>query len=283
MVENEPVITLTTDFGYRDPFVGVMKGVILKINPRALIVDLTHGIEPQNIKEAAFSLGVSYKFFPDHTIHVVVVDPGVGSGRRPIMVSADSQYFIGPDNGVFSYVYKFSREEPRVVHITAGRYFLSSESPTFQGRDLFAPVAAWLSRGVGMSDFGDSVKDYQKFEVPSPDLTAGGDMTGEVIHIDRFGNAITNISGDDIRGLGGRPGPYTIRMTFRNREVPLKEVYSQAEDRGLYSLVNSSGYLELFVNGGNAAAEYNIATGDKVEIRVAPTCSGMTAKNNAGD
>lgn len=268
MRKNEPVITLTTDFGYRDPFVGVMKGVILKINPRVSIVDLTHGIAPQDVKEAAFSVGVSYKSFPDDTIHVVVVDPGVGSRRRPLVVGADSQYFVGPDNGVFSYVYKFSREEPQVIHITADRYFLSSESPTFQGRDLFAPVAAWLSCGVGMSEFGKPITDCRKFEVPSPALTAGNAMTGEVIHIDRFGNAVTNIRSDDIGRLGGGPGPHAVRITFRNREVPFKEFYSQAEDSGLYSLMNSSAYLELFVYGGNAAAGYEISAGDKVEIRI---------------
>ncbi len=267
MRENEPVITLTTDFGYKDPFAGVMKGVILNINPMARIVDLTHGIAPQNIKEAAFSIGMSYKYFPEDTIHIVVVDPGVGSGRRPVMVSANSQYFIGPDNGVFSYVYRFSREAPLVVHITAGRYFLSPESPTFQGRDLFAPVAAWLSLGVGMSDFGDSLSDYQTFDVPFPDVTAEGMLKGEVIHIDTFGNAMTNIRSGDIRGLCGKAGPSTFKITFRDREVLLKDFYSQAEDKGLYSLVNSSGYLEFFMNGGNASAVYNISTGDKVEIR----------------
>jgi S-adenosyl-L-methionine hydrolase (adenosine-forming) len=270
MRENEPVITLTTDFGYKDPFAGVMKGVILKINPMAQIVDLTHGIAPQNIKEAAFSLGVSYKYFPDHTIHVVVVDPGVGSGRRPVMVSADRQYFIGPDNGVFSYVYRFSREVPQVIHITAERYFLSSGSPTFQGRDLFAPVAAWLSRGVEISEFGDPVADYQAFHVPFPDLTAESQLRGEVIHIDTFGNAITNIGSGDIHGLCRKMGPSTVKITFRGREVPLKEFYSEVDDVGLYSLVNSSGYLEFFMNGGNASAVYNISTGDKVEIRALP-------------
>jgi S-adenosyl-L-methionine hydrolase (adenosine-forming) len=267
MRENESIITITTDFGYRDPFAGVMKGVILKINPRAQIVDLTHGIAPQNIREAAFSIGVSYRFFPDHTIHVVVVDPGVGSGRRPVMVSADRQYFVGPDNGVFSYVYRSSPEAPRVVHITASRYFLSPESPTFQGRDVFASVAAWLSRGVGISDFGDSVADYQTFDVPFPNITAEGMLRGEVIHIDNFGNAITNIRSGDIHGLCGKPAPFKIKIIFLDREVPLREFYSQADDSGLYSLVNSSGYLEFFINGGSAATAYDISTGDKVEIR----------------
>lgn len=268
MRESEPVIALTTDFGYRDPFVGVMKGVILRINPSAKIVDLNHGITPQNISEASYSLGVSYKFFPDRTIHVVVVDPGVGSGRRPLMVGADNQYFIGPDNGVFSYVYALSQRTPRVVHVTAERYFLSAESPTFQGRDLFAPVAGWLSRGVPMSEFGDPISDYRRFDVPSPNIAEEGVLRGEVIHIDRFGNVITNVRAGDMERLRGKSSPLMIEVIIGDREVPLREFYSQAGDRALYCLVNSSGYLELFVNGGNASATYNISAGDKVEIRV---------------
>lgn len=267
MPENEPLITLTTDFGYRDPFVGVMKGVILKINPRALIVDLDHGIAPQNIRDAAFSLGVSYRFFPDHTIHLVVVDPGVGSGRRAVLVSVDNHYFVGPDNGVFSYVYNFSVEEPKVVHITASHYFLSSGSPTFQARDLFAPVAAWLSRGIGAANFGDYVSDYQKFEVPSPRLAAEDTLLGEVIHIDGFGNAITNIRKSDIGELCQRASSPVMKISMGGSEAGLKEFYSQAEDSGLYCLVNSSGYLEFFVNGGSASTQYNISPEDKVEIR----------------
>ncbi|MEJ2697895.1 MAG: SAM-dependent chlorinase/fluorinase [Candidatus Sulfobium sp.] len=267
MPESKPVITLTTDFGYRDPFVGVMKGVILKINPAAQIVDLTHGIAPQGVREAAFSLGVSYKYFPDRTIHVVVVDPGVGSGRRTIIVSVDGQYFVGPDNGVFSYIYRFSREAPQVVRITAERYFLSSKSATFQGRDLFAPVAAWLSKGIDVSEFGVFISDYQKFEVLSPKFTAEGILTGEVIHVDGFGNAITNIRKSDIDELCGRASSPAIKIIIGEREVHLKEFYSQADSRELYSLVNSSGYLEFFVNRGNAADVYKISTGDKVEVR----------------
>lgn len=271
MPENDPVITLTTDFGYEDPFVGVMKGVILKINPRAVIVDLNHGIAPQNIKEAAFSLGMSHGYFPDHTIHVAVVDPGVGSGRRAVLVSVDNQFFIGPDNGIFSYVYNFSREEPRVVHITASHYLLSSGSPTFQARDLFAPVAAWLSRGIGISNFGDYVTDYRKFDIVLPQRISESALNGEVIHVDRFGNAITNIRRDDIEGLCGKTSALVMRVVVGGKEVPLKEFYSQATDRGLYCLVNSSGYLELFVNGGSASTQYNISLGDKVEIRGGPS------------
>src|SRR5512143_1493779 len=133
-MQDNPLITLTTDFGYDDPFAGVMKGVILSINPRARIVDITHGIRPHDIKEAAFVIGTNYSYFPDNTIHLVIVDPGVGSARRPLLVESGGHYFIGPDNGVFSLVYQKNPGPPRVVHITSEQYFLTSRSSTFQGR-----------------------------------------------------------------------------------------------------------------------------------------------------
>ncbi len=264
-MQDNPLITLMTDFGYKEPFVGVMKGVILKINPRVEIVDLTHGITPQNIREAAFAIGTSYKFFPDDTIHVVVVDPGVGSGRRPIIVSTNHHFFIGPDNGAFSYIYRVSQEKPEVIHIKAEHYFLSSKSPTFQGRDVFCPVAAWFSKGVAISKFGDPVTDYQQIELPFPSLSTTGALKGEVIHIDRFGNAITNITKSDIESLCGS-GPTPCRTMLKGREIPFKRHYAEGEEGKLCSLVNSSEFLEFFIYARNAAAEYNITVGDAVEI-----------------
>lgn len=264
-MQDNPLITLTTDFGYEDPFVGVMKGVILKINPRAEIIDVTHGITPQDIRGAAFAIGTSYTFFPDDTIHIVVVDPGVGSGGRPIIVSAGHHYFIGPDNGVFSYIYKVGQEAPEVIHITAEHYFLSNKSTTFQGRDVFCPVAAWFSRGVALSKFGDPITDYQKIELPFASLSPDGTLRGEVIHIDRFGNAITNIRKADIERLFcSEFAPCKIML--KGREIPCKRFYLEAEGGKLCSLVNSSDFLEFFLYAGNAAAECNITVGDAVEI-----------------
>lgn len=266
---DNPLITLTTDFGYEDPFVGVMKGVILKINPRPTIIDLTHGIRPRDIQEAAFFIGTSYRFFPDDTIHVVVVDPGVGSRRRPIMVMADNHYFIGPDNGVFSYVYSMRPDMLQVIHITAEHYFLSSHSPTFQGRDIFAPVAAWFSRGVSMWKFGEPITDYQKISLSVPQIAPDGSLEGEVVHIDRFGNAITNITKADIEKLAGmRPDSVPI-ILFGEKPAPLKHFYSEADAGTLSSLVNSSDYIELFVYRGSASSEYKISAGAGVRIRLA--------------
>ncbi|MDA8083026.1 MAG: SAM-dependent chlorinase/fluorinase [Nitrospiraceae bacterium] len=263
-----PVISLTTDFGSEDPFAGVMKGVILTINPVVRIVDITHGIHPHDIKEAAYTVGMNYRYFPLNTIHIVVVDPGVGSGRRPLIVSADHHFFIGPDNGVFSYLYQMHRESAHVTHITAAHYFLSAESATFQGRDVFAPVAAWFSRGVEISKFGDPVDDYVTIPLSVPVLSSGGVLTGEVVHIDRFGNAITNITPKELGQLrcsdtGGKEG---LRVRVKGSTVAMKEFYEQGGDGGLHALMNSSGCLELFVFQGNASGTFHIATGDQVEV-----------------
>lgn len=261
-----PVITLTTDFGYDDPFVGVMKGVILRINPDAEIVDLTHGIRPQDIRGAAYTIGINFHYFPDDTLHVVVVDPGVGSQRRPLLVLSDRHYFLGPDNGVFSYIYQMEHETLDVVHVTADHYFLQKRSPTFQGRDVFAPVAAWWSRGVQMEKFGDQVTDYKKIALPLPLVGPEGEVQGEVIFMDRFGNAITNIRKSDMDMTCSRKKGCPCRVIFRGKEVPLKGFYAEGEKGFLCSVVNSSGFLELFISGGNAGQEGSISVGEQVTV-----------------
>jgi S-adenosylmethionine hydrolase len=265
-MQDRPVITLTTDFGYDDPFAGVVKGVILKINPNAEIVDITHGIRPHDIREAAFTIGTNHRFFPDDTIHVVVVDPGVGSQRRPIMVLADHHYFIGPDNGVFTHIYNTPHDILNVVHITASHHFLSSHSPTFQGRDVFAPVAAYLSSGVGMPKFGDLITDYRKIDLPIPFATPEGVLQGEVVHIDRFGNAITNITRADAENVGSVTASSDFKILFRETVVPLKKFYSDAATGFLCCLWNSSEHLELFIDRGNASSQYNISPGEPVRM-----------------
>ena len=181
-----PVITLLTDFGTADYFVGAVKGAILSVNPSAVIVDITHEIPPQDIEAGAFTLLAAYKTFPVGTIHVAVVDPGVGSTRRPIIVKTNEQFFVGPDN-TFTYIYD---REPshRIVHVTADRFFRPSVSSTFHGRDIFAPVAAALSNGVALEEFGEEIND----QVRLPSL----ETPLRVIHIDRFGNCVTNITRD---------------------------------------------------------------------------------------
>ena len=265
-MQGKPVITLTTDFGCEDPFAGIMKGVIRGINSDIEIIDITHGISPQDIQTAAYVIGTSFSYFPPNSIHVVVVDPGVGSERRPIMVMTDHHYFIGPDNGVFSYIYRMRHEQLEVTHITAEHYFLPSRGATFHGRDVFAPVAAYFSKGIRPEKFGELVTDQRSIPLPFPRLTEDGRLHGEVIHIDRFGNAITNISASDMDRLGAPKDWARLKVMVKGREAPLRQFYSEGADRGLYVLVNSADYIEFFTYRGNAASEYGIAVGDGVEV-----------------
>jgi S-adenosylmethionine hydrolase len=267
-MKHDCIITLTTDFGYRDPFVGIMKGVMLNINPSVTVVDITHAISPQNILEAALAIEMSFESFPHKTIHIVVVDPGVGSSRRHIIVTTSRYLFIGPDNGVFSLIYQSPLEDLSVVHITSEHYFLSQKSSTFHGRDIFAPVAAWLSRGIEVSKFGDVITDYVRIPLPVPTLKAQDMLEGEVVYIDRFGNATTNIKIHHMNNLYGSDHIDHPTVLFKGNKVPFKHYYSEAEATGLYSLINSFGYLELFVYRGNASLDFAIRIGDKVSVVV---------------
>lgn len=264
-MQANPVITLTTDFGLNDPFVGVMKGAILSLNPRANIIDLSHGIASHDIREAAFTVGMNYKFFPERTVHVVVVDPGVGSRRRPLLVVTERQYFIGPDNGVFSYVYQQEARTLQVIHITADHYFLKSKSPTFQGRDVFAPVAASLAGGTNILNFGEVITDYLSIDVPMPAVGTGV-VRGEIIHIDKFGNAMTNVSQKEVDELVRQNPGVLLKVLLSGREVPVKMYYGEALDKELHCVINSSEYIEFFVNRGSAASLFNISIGDAVEV-----------------
>lgn len=264
--ESETFITLTTDFGYRDPLAAIMKGVILSINPAAHIIDITHDIRKYNIREAALIVGMSYHEFPPRTIHMAVTDPGVGSVRRPILVSSNDHYFIGPDNGVFSLVTSPDSRHCRVYHITAAHYFRKDRSATFHGRDIFAPVAAWLSKGIEAMNFGEEIDDFLRLQFPVPSMPTKTALEGEVVYVDTFGNAITNIGMQDLASLrSARPGG-SIRIVMKGREVPFKEYYSQAEDKDLYALINSLDRLELFVYRGSAVAEYSINIGDPIGV-----------------
>jgi S-adenosylmethionine hydrolase len=239
--------------------------VIYTINPQVNIVDLTHSIRPQDIQEAAFVIGMNYSYFPANSIHAVVVDPGVGSERRPLLVAADGHYFIGPDNGVFSYLYKHASKDLQVIHISSGEMFLKKDSPTFQGRDVFSPCAAWLSTGLEINKFGETITDYDTLRLPAPVRQSDQLIQGEVIFTDRFGNAVTNITGTDMDDLrSGREGD--IGISLKGNDVRLKEYYSQAAGRGMSALVNSSGHLEIFIYRGSAASEYKILPGDEVKV-----------------
>ncbi len=260
-----PVITLTTDFGDKDPFVGIMKGVILNINPHTTIVDITHRISAHNIIEAAFVIENCFSFFPRKTIHVVVVDPGVGSSRRAILVATENHYFVGPDNGVFSRIYKIG-ENPIVINITSEHYFLPKRSSTFHGRDVFAPVAGWLSRGIEISNFGEQIQDYVSIDTPIVIKHADNIIEGEVIYIDGFGNLITNIPAIEIEKLLNINADKKLKIFIKDTEAPLMSYYSEGKNDHLYSIINSFGYLEFFIYKGNASLSSGIKVGEKVMV-----------------
>jgi len=243
------VITLLTDFGTADYFVGAVKGAILSVNPAAVIADITHEIPPQDIAAGAFTLLAAYKTFPAGTIHLAVVDPGVGSTRRPIIVSANEQFFVGPDNGLFSYIYD---REPlhKTFHVTADRFFRPSVSSTFHGRDIFAPVAAALSNGVAPEELGPEIND----EVRLPSL----ETPLRIIHIDRFGNCVTNIT----RDLSPR------EIVVKRRTISeFRQFYGDGDDQSLFAIWGSAGFLEISVNGGSAAQVLGAKRGDEVSFR----------------
>ncbi len=260
------IITLTSDFGNKDSFAASVKGVILKVNQQAQIVDITHEIGPQDVWEAAFTLKTAYSHFPKGTVHLAVVDPGVGSGRRPIIVVTESYYFVGPDNGIFSLIFQ-EAERLRVHHITASHYFLANPGPTFHGRDIFAPVASWLAKGIPSGNFGDVIEDYVKLNVPVP-KTSGNIIDGHVIHIDRFGNVITNITYRDLQSVvpeGTAPVPGSISIGGKELKG-LKKYYAEAAPGEPAAIINSSGYLEIFLFKQNARTALSLKRGETVRV-----------------
>lgn len=261
------LITLTTDYGLKDSFVGMTKGVIMGINPNARIIDITHNIERHNIYEASQVIGMSYKYFPPATIHVAVVDPGVGGERRPILVVTENYYFVGPDNGIFTRIFeKENNHFFKVLHITSSHFFLQASGATFHGRDVFAPVAAWLSKGVDTLKFGERIEDFVRLALPKPVLTGDNFLTGEIVTFDHFGNAISNITLDDLTRLAPPGSREKFRIMCKDSHCPFLEYYSEAKGRELSATINGFGHLEFFVNQGSTAEAFNIKIGDPVNI-----------------
>jgi S-adenosylmethionine hydrolase len=247
------VIALLTDFGHRDPFVGIMKGVILGINPDVHLIDISHEIAPQHIREAAIVLEASYVYFPPQTIFLAVVDPGVGGGRRSIVVETPDYHFVAPDNGILGPVLDRT-EVRRVVHATEERYLRRPVSRTFHGRDVFAPLTAWLARGTQASEMGASIDDYQRLQFPQPHVLAGEALVGEVIYRDRFGNLITNMAEDWVRASWGPPPWRDVEAHIGTSIIHgLDSHYAQRSPCMLGLIINSWGRFEIFANEGSAA------------------------------
>jgi hypothetical protein len=256
------IITLITDFGERDEYAGVMKGVILKINPSCQIVDVTHQISPQDITEAALILNNSYSYFPQGTVHVVVVDPGVGSSRRPIALLADGHYFVGPDNGVLTTVY-LKKGKKRTYELTNRKYFLTEISSTFQGRDIFAPIAAHLSLGVDPRELGREIDDPVTLDDFNPELSKDI-IKGKVIHCDRFGNLITNISRDVFTSFT-KGKKFIIRIAYLVVNS-ISDAYYVGKEGELLALFGSSDWLEFSVKNGSARDLLKVRKGEIVIV-----------------
>ena len=261
---NTRIITLITDFGEASGYVGIMKGVILSINPECRIIDITHHISPQDREEAAFVLKSVRPFFPPGTIHLVVVDPGVGSARKPIIVESSQHWFVGPDNGVFSFIF-LDDQQKKVWEITNDRYFLSPVSPTFHGRDIFAPIAAHLSSGISTHVLGKELDHFVQLEGLEPEVHQDM-LKGRIVFIDHFGNLVSNISHKLFTSVvGDNPFQITVGNRVLRRIYP---TYADAEDGEVLALFGSSQQLEISVRNGNCQRLLNVSKGFQVSVQV---------------
>ena len=259
------LITLLTDFGTEDYFVGALKGAIFSVNPRASIVDLTHDIPAHDVEAGAFTLLASYRSFPSQTVHVAVVDPGVGSARRPIIVSANKNFFVGPDNGIFSYVYE-SEPDHQTFHITNETCFHQPVSTTFHGRDIFAPVAAALSLGTNPDELGPEIKDAVRLASLLPFKQKNGKLEGRIIHIDRFGNCITNFTREHLAStLESRASLMISGYTIRS----FRRFYGEGEggSEKLFAVWGSAGFLEIAATNRSAARLLKAKRGQPVILK----------------
>ncbi len=257
------VITLTTDFGTRDGYPGVMKGVIWTIAPHVQIADLSHEIAPQDILGAALLLRRSAPYFPEGTIHVAVVDPGVGTSRRAIAAQLGEQYFLGPDNGIFTLMLERAEAEHKYIrfaNLDRPAYWLPGVSNTFHGRDIFAPAAAHLATSVTLEQLGTKIEDPVRLELPRPTKIAGG-WVGEVIHIDHFGNLSSNLSAAQLDNPSG------IKIRINRMEITgLVSSFGERPPGTLVALIDSTGALAISVVNGNAALALDAHAGDKIEL-----------------
>lgn len=259
------VVTFTTDFGLSDPFVGILHGVVLNIDPGTTMVDISHAVASYDVRDGAWTIVQAYRFFPRRTVHVVVVDPGVGGARRPILVETDDYVFVAPDNGVLSLV---EAREPKfsVRHISAERYFLQPVSQTFHGRDIFAPVAGWLSKGVTPAEFGPEIFDYVRLPLPAVERVSDSRLRGVVLKVDKFGNLITNISEQDAPELFAATPP-VFRLLLAGQTITrMCRSYAEGGEGELFAVAGSSGYLEVAAKQASATEQLRAGTGTAVEL-----------------
>ncbi|MEY4704083.1 MAG: hypothetical protein RL042_279 [Nitrospirota bacterium] len=259
------LITLLTDFGDRDSFVASMKGVILTINPRATLVDLSHHVPPHSVEAAAYLLNSCYRYFPKGTVHVAVVDPGVGSERRALIAKSERDFFLAPDNGLLTHILAENREM-EVREIENKDYRLPSAGHTFDGRDLFAPAAAWLTKQQSFESFGRLVTDCKTFTIPTP-TWEGKTLVGEIVHVDRFGNLISNLTQQHLEGV--RAVAKSRQLSIRVGKLAIEGLvasYSEGTDGQPSALINSDGRVEIFVKEASAADLLEAGRGARIEV-----------------
>ncbi len=262
MPKKQSIITLTTDFDLCDGYAGVMKGVIADINPSVRVIDISHKIVPHDVFQAACVINNSYTYFPKGTIHVVVVDPGVGSSRKIICLKTNDYIFLAPDNGVLSFIIEKEKEHS-VREVTNRELFLKEISNTFHGRDIFAPVAAHLSKGQDFKDLGESIKKTNKIDLPKPIRSPGGELTAEIIYVDSFGNLVTNVNREVVDSMKIGAKRLSIMMG-RRRINGICDSYTDVGDNEALAIFGSSGYLEISINRGSAGDILKLRKGDKL-------------------
>ena len=260
----KPTITLLTDFGLKDHYVASMKGVILGINPQCTLIDITHQVSPQDIQEGAFLLANSYSSFPKGTIHLSVVDPGVGGIRKPILLVSQNYFFVGPDNGLFTLVAQREKVK-KVIVLTQQKYFLPKLSTTFHGRDIFAPVAAHLSLGTQPCAFGYQTRSWVKIKFEKPAIEEGK-LLGEVLYIDSFGNLVSNID-EKMFFRFTKNYPYVI-WVGKKKIHRLGKGYWEGKPGEPMALIGSGGYLEISTNKGNAQKTFKVKRGDSIQVEI---------------
>jgi S-adenosyl-L-methionine hydrolase (adenosine-forming) len=252
-----PIITLLTDFGLQDQFVGAMKGVLLSVNPELTLVDISHQIPPQDIFTAAFILEQSCFCFPQGSVHLAVVDPGVGTARKALAVSAGGHLFVAPDNGILTYV--LAAHEFQAFEITADHYFRKPVSPTFHGRDIFAPIAAWITRGIPLHQLGTIMADPIRLKLPALKRVQDALIQGCILAVDRFGNLITNLKPVDL--------PRSFKILAGQREITsLRQTYGEGTPGDIFVIPGSTGYLEIAVKDGSAASILNLKSGAPIGV-----------------
>lgn len=262
------IITLLTDFGIEDAYVGTMKGVVLSVNPSAVIIDITHHIEPQNLMQAAYVISSFYQYFPEMTVHIIVIDPGVGSNRAVICAKVMNHIFLAPDNGVLTLIMDAGKVDS-IVRVENTRFFLNPVSRTFHGRDIFAPVAAHISKGTDIRALGPKLdkNDVTRLAISKPYISKEDELVGAIVAVDRFGNCVTNIDESDLENLDPTDQDKRLEIFIGGQRIDgLSQGYFNVEPQNPLAVMGSFGYLEIALNCGSAKNHFKVKIGDAIRV-----------------